>query len=83
MVNLSNFQGWGANGTGVAINDPGNGAGGSGGSVQGTITNPSIAGATWDYVVGEGGNGTSYATPSPEVGASGGYGGGGSGSTFR
>ena len=59
----------------------GNGDGGPGGSVQATITNPSIAGATWDYVVGEGGNGTSYATPSPEVGASGGYGGGGSGST--
>ena len=29
VVNLSNFQGWGANGSGVAINDPGNGAGGS------------------------------------------------------
>ena len=31
------------------------GEGGAGGSVQGTITSPSIAGATWDYVVGEGG----------------------------
>ena len=29
VVNLSNFQGWGANGSGVAVNDPGNGAGGS------------------------------------------------------
>ena len=57
------------------------GDGGPGGSVQGTITNPSIAGATWDYVVGEGGNGTGYTTPSPEVAASGGYGGGGSGTT--
>ena len=30
--------------------------GGPGGSVQATITNPSIAGASWDYIVGEGGN---------------------------
>ncbi len=29
VVNLSSFQGWGANGSGVAVNDPGNGAGGS------------------------------------------------------
>ena len=29
VVNLSNFQGWGANGCGVAVNDPGNGAGNS------------------------------------------------------
>ena len=29
VVNISNFQGWGANGCGVAVNDPGNGAGGS------------------------------------------------------
>ena len=25
MANLSNFQGWGANGSGIAVNDPGNG----------------------------------------------------------
>ena len=29
VVNLSTFQGWGANGVGVAYNDPGNGANGS------------------------------------------------------
>jgi hypothetical protein len=29
VVNFSSFQGWGGNGTGVAINDPGNGAGSS------------------------------------------------------
>ena len=40
----------------------GNGEGGAGGSVQGTITNPSIAGATWDYVVGEGGTAPQYST---------------------
>ena len=59
----------------------GNGDGGPGGSVQATITNPSIAGATWDYIVGEGVNGSNYTTPSPEVASSGGYGGGGSGAT--
>jgi len=52
-----------------------NGNGGSGGSVQGTITNPSIAGATWDFVVGEGGYGSGH----PEHSSSGGYGGGGYG----
>ena len=58
----------------------GNGAGGSGGSVQGTITSPSIAGATWDYVVGEGATGPQYSTPqytAPQIGGNGGYGGGG------
>ena len=29
VINFSNLQGWGPNGAGVAINDPGNGAGGS------------------------------------------------------
>ena len=29
VVNLSSFQGWGGNGSGVAVLDPGNGAGGS------------------------------------------------------
>jgi len=68
-------------GAGGASN--GNGYGGSGGSVQGTITSPSIAGATWDYVVGEGGVGPQHSgSPSPtypsvDVGGSGGYGGGG------
>ena len=60
------------------------GEGGAGGSVQGTITNPSIAGATWDYVVGEGGASPSLATPQfayPVIGGTGGYGGGGSGAT--
>ena len=60
------------------------GEGGAGGSVQGTITNPSIAGATWDYVVGEGGASSSLATPQfayPVIGGTGGYGGGGSGAT--
>ena len=52
-----------------------NGNGGSGGSVQGTITNPSIAGATWDFVVGEGGYGSGH----PQHPSSGGYGGGGYG----
>ena len=41
----------------------GNGEGGAGGSVQGTLTNPSIAGATWDYVVGEGGTCPQHSTP--------------------
>ena len=50
------------------------GDGGPGGSVQATITNPSIAGATWDYVVGEGGNPAKAPTN-----GQGGYGGGGSG----
>ena len=50
------------------------GDGGPGGSVQGTITSPSIAGATWDYVVGEGGNPAKAPTN-----GQGGYGGGGSG----
>ena len=31
--------------------------GGPGGNVQATISNPSMAGQTWDYVVGEGGGG--------------------------
>jgi hypothetical protein len=60
------------------------GSGGSGGSVQGTIASPSIAGATWDYVVGEGGAGPQYSTPqypSSDIGATGGYGGGAYGST--
>ena len=60
----------------------GNGEGGAGGSVQGTITNPSIAGATWDYVVGEGGTAPQYSTPqytAPQIGGAGGFGGGGSG----
>ena len=57
------------------------GDGGPGGSVDATIANSSIAGATWDYVVGEGGNGTGYATPGPQAQGSGGYGGGGSGAT--
>ena len=49
----------------------GNQDGGPGGSVVGTMAKSEIAGATWDYVVGEGGkNGA----------AGGGYGGGGSGS---
>ena len=56
----------------------GNGDGGPGGSVQATITNPSIAGATWDYIVGEGGAGGG-APPAPVIGGTGGYGGGGSG----
>ena len=46
--------------------------GGPGGSVQATITNPSIAGASWDYIVGEGGN--SALRPST---ADAGFGGGG------
>ena len=29
VINFSNLQGWGPNGAGVAVNDPGNGAGGS------------------------------------------------------
>ena len=60
----------------------GNGEGGAGGSVQGTITSPSIAGATWDFVVGEGGTGPTASTPqysAPQIGGSGGYGGGGVG----
>ena len=55
------------------------GSGGSGGSVQATIASPSIAGATWDYVVGEGGVGPQFSTPqypSGDIGATGGYGGG-------
>ena len=62
----------------------GNGEGGAGGSVQGTITSPSIAGATWDYVVGEGGTGPTASTPqysAPQIGGSGGFGGGGVGAT--
>ena len=58
------------------------GEGGAGGSVQGTITSPSIAGATWDYVVGEGGTCPQHSTPqfpASVIGGSGGYGGGGSG----
>ena len=54
----------------------GNGEGGAGGSVQGTITNPSIAGATWDYVVGEGGTAPQYSTPqytAPQIGGAGGF----------
>ena len=50
------------------------GDGGPGGSVQATITNPSIAGATWDYVVGEGANPAKAPT-----GGVGGYGGGAGG----
>ena len=50
------------------------GDGGPGGSVQGTITSPSIAGASWDYVVGEGGNPAKAPTN-----GQGGYGGGGGG----
>jgi hypothetical protein len=60
----------------------GNGAGGSGGSVQGTITNPSIAGATWDFIVGEGATGPQASTPqytAPQIGGNGGFGGGASG----
>ena len=60
------------------------GEGGAGGSVQGTITSPSIAGATWDYVVGEGGNCPQVSTPqfpTSIIGGTGGYGGGASGST--
>ena len=60
----------------------GNGEGGAGGSVQGTITSPSIAGATWDYIVGEGGTGPTASTPqysAPQIGGSGGFGGGGIG----
>ena len=62
----------------------GNGEGGAGGSVQGTITSPSIAGATWDFVVGEGGTGPTASTPqypAPQIAGAGGYGGGGSGAT--
>ena len=62
----------------------GNGEGGAGGSVQGTITSPSIAGATWDFVVGEGGTGPTASTPqysAPQIGGSGGFGGGGVGAT--
>ena len=59
----------------------GAGDGGPGGSVDATIANASIAGATWDYVVGEGGNGTGYATPGPQAQGTGGYGGGGAGAT--
>ena len=62
----------------------GNGKGGAGGSVQGTITSPSIAGATWDFVVGEGGTGPTASTPqypAPQIAGAGGYGGGGSGAT--
>ena len=55
-----------------------NSKGGAGGSVQGTITSPSIAGATWDYVVGEGGSGP-QSPPAPVIGGTGGYGGGASG----
>ena len=60
----------------------GNGNGGSGGSVQGTITNPSIAGATWDFIVGEGATGPQASTPqytAPQIGGNGGFGGGASG----
>ena len=60
------------------------GEGGAGGSVQGTITSPSIAGATWDYVVGEGGNCPQVSTPqfpTSIICGTGGYGGGASGST--
>ena len=60
------------------------GEGGAGGSVQGTITSPSIAGATWDYVVGEGGACPQHSTPqfpTSIIGGTGGYGGGASGST--
>ena len=62
----------------------GHGNGGSGGSVQGTITSPSIAGATWDFIVGEGGTGPSSSTPQytvPQISGAGGFGGGGSGAT--
>lgn len=61
-----------------------NGSGGAGGSVQGTIASPSIAGATWDFVVGEGGTGPTASTPqysAPQIAGAGGYGGGGSGAT--
>ena len=61
----------------------GAGDGGPGGSVDATIANSSIAGATWDYVVGEGGNGTGYATPGPQAQGSGGYGGGSNGSSNK
>ena len=51
------------------------------GSVQGTITSPSIEnGATWDYVVGEGGTCPQHSTPNTQasvIGGSGGFGGGG------
>ena len=60
------------------------GEGGAGGSVQGTITSPSIAGATWDYVVGEGGTCPQHSTPqfpTSVIGGTGGYGGGGNGAT--
>jgi len=60
------------------------GEGGAGGSVQGTITSPSIAGATWDYIVGEGGTGPTASTPqysAPQIAGAGGFGGGGSGAS--
>ena len=53
-------------------------AGGPGGNVQGTISNPSMAGQTWDYVVGEGGGGES-SDPDHFGTHFGGFGGGGGG----
>jgi len=52
--------------------------GGPGGNVQGTISNPEMAGQTWDFVVGEGGGGEGQASPSSLL-HFGGFGGGGTG----
>ena len=52
--------------------------GGPGGNVQATINYPQMAGATWDYVVGEGGGGES--SDPDHIGTHfGGFGGGGGG----